>query len=141
MRRKKWEEICDSEQEPLQELEKTPLRMGVSGAPACCHKHPWAVGEVVTQNPACTITLQSWDSISHTGSTIRSDFNPVQTFRAACLTTRRCPLAMAQISVSTYIFLKEYIDNETKLQQIPTIFYYKTDGRTPSQNEGDSRVT
>ena len=61
---KKWEEIRDNKQEPLQCTEKT-FKNAVSGSPACCHKHPWAVGGVVTQSPTRTITLQSRDSIFH----------------------------------------------------------------------------
>ena len=115
MRRKKWEEICDSKQEPLQGTEKT-FKNGGLRYPCLLPQAPLGCGW--GRNPEPNVHNHTPELGLHLPQsyTTRSDFNPVQTFRAACLTTRRCPLTMAQISVSTYLFLKEYIDKKTKPQ-------------------------
>lgn len=64
MWRKKWEEICDSKQELLQCTEKT-FRNGGLGYPCLLPQAPVGCGWGRNPEPNMTITLQSWDSISH----------------------------------------------------------------------------
>ena len=85
MWRKKWEEIRDSKQEPLQCTEKT-FKNGGLGYPCLLPQAPlgWGWGrnlEPSVHNHAPEPGLHLPQS-----STTRSDFHLVQTSRAACLT-------------------------------------------------------